>query len=62
MADVVDNAEDFSEFALKKHAENKAPSVQRGRCLYCNAVVEHLYCDDFCRKDYEYEQSILKRK
>jgi hypothetical protein len=57
MADIADEAarHDFTEEALRRMRSTVLPEVKRGNCLNCDepTVGGHLYCDDYCRKDYE---------
>jgi hypothetical protein len=65
MADLVDIAgeNDFSAECVA--SRKKQTEVVRGHCLFCNEPMKaakdgkiHLYCDDDCREDYEYESTI----
>ena len=61
MADLADNAPVLEDYALKRHQANRKASPERGECLNCGAPVEHLYCDAFCREDYERSERVARR-
>ena len=64
--DYSDEATQQEELNLRVAAANQAARAAQsrlqpcGRCYYCNEVVpaSHLFCDNYCRDDYEDEQRI----
>lgn len=64
MADQADVAaqNDFTEeILLRRKNALPAKTLPRGKCLNCEAPVAHLYCDDSCREDYEYQERVTKK-
>ncbi len=54
---------DFTEEALRSHASFAGKRLTRGRCAFCESVIDPglIYCDKDCLNDYEREQQIKER-
>jgi hypothetical protein len=67
MGDIADEADkEVRDSVTEAIFQSKRPEVKRtGRCLYCNDVLPEgvpLFCDEFCRAEYENEELIRRKQ
>lgn len=66
MSDSVDHTNDVTELFLREAMSSRNKARQQiqptGLCYYCTEEVKsgELFCDQFCRDDYDAEQRRLK--
>lgn len=63
MADIVDQANEVSDLLTQSAISNRVkPMPVTGFCYNCVEPAPGLFCDSFCREDYEKRITAMKRR